>query len=212
MRRLPLFPLPLVLFPGAPLPLHIFEPRYRQMVAHCVEGDSRFGLIYHDPDRHGPYRMDAGGVGTVAEILKFQPLRDGRSLILCRGHDRFRVEDGVESGAMYFEGLVGPYEDDDEDLTGMVVRRRRTIALFHRVLDEVVRYREPYPEIDSHAETGFQVAQAIRIDPSWQQTLLEMRRERERLSLLDDLLNAVLDAGREVDNEAAEGDLPPDFE
>ncbi len=40
MRRLPIFPLPVVLFPGGPMPLHIFEPRYRQMVAHCVEGDS----------------------------------------------------------------------------------------------------------------------------------------------------------------------------
>jgi ATP-dependent Lon protease len=208
MRRLPLFPLPLVLFPRAPLPLHIFEPRYRQMVAHCVEGDGRFGLIYHDPDRHGPYRMDAGGVGTVAEILKFQPLRDGRSLILCRGHERFRVEDGVESGAMYFEGLVAPYDDEEEeDLRGMVPRRRRTISLFHQVLDEVVRYREPYPEIDTREETGFQIAQAIRVDAPWQQALLETRRERDRLSLLDDLLRAVLAAGREMaDEEADDGE------
>ena len=209
MRRLPLFPLPIVLFPGAPIPLHVFEPRYRQMVAHCVEGDSRFGLIYHDPDRHGPYRLETGGVGTVAEILKFQPLPDGRSLILCRGHERFQVEDGIESGNMYFEALVSPYEDLDDDQRGLVPRRRRSIALFHRVLDEVVRYPHPYPEVDDRAETGFQIAQAIRIDPVWQQALLETRRERDRLALLDDLLRAVIEAGREVAEEEGEEEDPP---
>jgi Lon protease-like protein len=195
MRRLPLFPLSVVLFPGAPMPLHVFEPRYRQMVARCVEGDSRFGLIYHDPDRHGPYTLEPGGVGCVAEILKFQPLPDGRSLILCRGEERFRVEDGIESGSPYFEALAEPYQDADEDLTGMVLRRRRSISLFHRVLEEVIRYPRPFPEIDARAEAGFQLAQTIRIDPTWQQTVLETRSERDRLDLLDDLMRAVLENG-----------------
>jgi ATP-dependent Lon protease len=196
MRRLPLFPLPLVLFPGAPMPLHVFEPRYRQMVAHCVEADRRFGLIYHDPDRHGPYVMEPGGVGCVAEILKFQPLPDGRSLILCRGEERFRVEDGVESSAMYYEAVAEPYPDrDDDDLRGMVQRRRRSIALFHRVLEEVIRHARPFPEIDARAEAGFQLAQTIRIDPDWQQVVLEARTERERLDLVDDLMRAVLENG-----------------
>jgi Lon protease-like protein len=185
----------MVLFPGAPVPLHVFEPRYRQMVAHCVEGDSRFGLIYHDPDRHGPFRMDQDGVGTVAEIIKYQPLPDGRSLILCRGIERFHVEDGVESGQMYYEAVAGPYTDEKEDMRGMVPRRRRSIALFYRVLEEVVKYQGGFPEVDSREETAFQIAQAIRVDPEWQQMLLESRRERERLALLDDLLNAVIERG-----------------
>lgn len=203
MTRLPLFPLPLVLFPGAPIPLHIFEPRYRQMVARCVEGDGRFGLLYHDPDRHGPFQLETGRVGTVAEILKFQPLPDGRSLILCRGLERFRVEDGIESGTPYYEALAGPYEDEPEEerdeleAAEMVERRRTSMELFHRVLREVVRYQEEFPEIDLDAETGFQIAQAIRIDASWQQGLLETRTERDRLALLDDLLRAVLEANQE---------------
>ncbi|HEX2204390.1 MAG TPA: LON peptidase substrate-binding domain-containing protein [Longimicrobium sp.] len=201
MERIPLFPLPIVLFPGAPMPLHIFEPRYRQMVARCIEGDGRFGLLYHDPDRHGPFEVEPGRVGTIAQILKFQPLPDGRSLILCRGHDRFRVDDGIESGTAYFEALVEPYGDEKEDKRGMRARRRRSIDLFHRVLDEVVHYTESYPEIDEASETAFQIAQAIRIDPSWQQGLLEARKERERLALLDELLRAVLEAGREDEEQ-----------
>ncbi|MBB4636769.1 LON peptidase substrate-binding domain-containing protein [Longimicrobium terrae] len=193
--RLPLFPLPVVLFPGAPMPLHVFEPRYRQLVARCVEADNRFGLVYHDPDRHGPFSTENGGVGCVAHILKFQPLPDGRSLILCRGQERFHIEDGIESGVPYYEALVGPYEDEREDKRGLAARRQRTIDLFHRVLEEVVHYKQPYPEIDRTVETGFQIAQAIRIDPEWQQELLQTRRERERLAQLDDLLRVVLERG-----------------
>ncbi|HEU0013732.1 MAG TPA: LON peptidase substrate-binding domain-containing protein [Longimicrobium sp.] len=194
-RRLPLFPLPVVLFPGAPMPLHVFEPRYRQMVAHCVEGGERFGLVYHDPDRHGPFSTDDGGIGCVARILKYQPLPDGRSLILCRGEDRFRIEDGIESGHLYAEALTSVYIDEREDKRGMVPRRRRSIDLFYRVLDEVIGYKQPFPEIDARVETGFQIAQAIRIDPAWQQELLESRSERLRLRQLDELLRAVLETG-----------------
>lgn len=211
MRRLPLFPLPMVLFPGAAMPLHVFEPRYRQMVAHCVEGDSRFGLLYHDPDRHGPFEMEPGRVGTIARILRFQPLPDGRSLILCRGEDRFQVEDGIESGAMYHEALVDAYGDEGrEDRRTLLPRRRRTIALFHRVLAEVVHYAESPPEIDADHETAFQVAQAIRTDAGWQQNLLEARHESERLVLLNRLLEAVLDqngtASVDDDGDDADGE------
>lgn len=193
--RLPLFPLPVVLFPGTPMPLHVFEPRYRQLVAHAVEGSEHFGLVYHDPDRHGPFSTEDGGVGCVARILRYQPLPDGRSLVLCRGVERFCIEDGIESGAAYHEALAAPYEDEREDRRGLVARRRRSIDLFHRVLEEVVRYRHPFPELDAGEETAFQIAGAIRVDPTWQQQLLEIRRERERLALLDDLLRAVLESG-----------------
>ena len=87
---LPLFPLSLVLFPGTVVPLHIFEPRYRQMVTDILEGDRRFGLLYHDPDEHGPFMNEPGRVGTVAVIRRYQPLPDGRSMIMVRGLDRFK--------------------------------------------------------------------------------------------------------------------------
>jgi Lon protease-like protein len=192
--RLPLFPLPVVLFPGAPMPLHIFEPRYRQMVARCIEGDKRFGVIYHDPDRHGPFSMEPGHVGTVAEILKFEPLPDGRSLIYCRGIERFVIQDGVESGTAYFEAVVAPYEDRPDAGDDIGERRRASVALFFRVLREAVGHEEELPVVDPGREVAFRVAQAIKIDPAWQQRLLETVSEAGRLDLLDDLLRAVLDA------------------
>lgn len=187
------------------MPLHVFEARYRQMVAYCIEHDSLFGLLYHDPDRHGPYEVRPGQVGCVAEILKMQPLPDGRSLIVCRGKERFRVEDGIESGMKFHEALVGPFEDEEENLLGMVPRRRKSIALLRRVLDEVVRYRGPIPTIDAHEEAGFQLAQVVRLDPAWQQELLETRNERDRLRRLDELLHALLEAAELHDEEEARG-------
>ena len=80
--RIPLFPLPMVLFPGTLVPLHIFEPRYREMVRDVMEGEKRFGLLYHDPDESGPFMNEEGQLGTVAEIRRHQPLPDGRSMLL----------------------------------------------------------------------------------------------------------------------------------
>lgn len=192
MRRLPLFPLPLVLYPGAPLPLHIFEPRYRQMMAHCLEGDRLFGLLYHDPDRSGPFAMDAGRVGCVAEILQFQPLPDGRSNLLSRGVERFRLEDGIESDSLYFEGLVDEYADVEEPDGAQHERGARVMALFQQVLERVADHVQPVPPLDPDRLTSFQLAQWIRIDPPWQQALLEMRTEAERLERIEELLRALL--------------------
>lgn len=197
MRRLPLFPLPVVLFPGAPMPLHIFEPRYRQMVAYCVEHDGRFGLLYHDPDRAGPFQNEAGAVGCVALIRKFEPLPDGRSLILCEGQERFRIEAGVDdSPAAYYEAVVAPYDDNaaEPDDGDMRARRQESIDLLDRVLTDVLKHTGTFPVLDPARETGFQIAQVIRIDAPWQQALLEMRSEAERLDHVDSLLRALLRA------------------
>lgn len=175
------------------MPLHIFEPRYRQMMAHCLEGDKRFGLIYHDAERDGPFEINLGRVGCVAEILKFQPLPDGRSLVLTQGDGRFQIEDGIESEALYHEALVDEYPDIWEDPAHIVERRRRSIELFHRVLHRMMGREQALPPVDAERETSFQLAQTIRVDPNWQQELLETQDERRRLDLVDHLLTRVLE-------------------
>lgn len=193
MYRLPLFPLPLVLFPGAPLPLHVFEPRYRQMVAHCLEGDRRFGLVYHDPDRDGPFTVEQGRVGCVAEIVQFQPIPDGRSLMITRGLERFLLDDGIESDSMYFEALVDDYPDHADPGPEAALRGQRTLSLFGRVLERIAEEPQPVPPIDEAQPVSFQIAQWIRIDPAWQQSLLEMRSELERLDQVDALFARLLE-------------------
>ncbi|HUP45128.1 MAG TPA: LON peptidase substrate-binding domain-containing protein [Thermoanaerobaculia bacterium] len=95
---LPLFPLPnLVFFPGTRLPLHVFEPRYRQMVSDALETDKRFGIVLLRPGWESDYfgAPAIHGCGTIGTIEQAVPLDDGRFNILVHGDVRFRVVDEV---------------------------------------------------------------------------------------------------------------------
>jgi len=102
--RLPLFPLNLVLFPGEPLPLHIFEPRYRQLLADCLEGDRCFGIT-PDPS------PAPGSLGCVARIRAAQALPDGRSNIVVQGERRFALRGLLPEETPYLVGAVEQFDD-----------------------------------------------------------------------------------------------------
>src|SRR2546430_2062073 len=113
-RELPIFPLPIVLFPGAPQPLHIFEPRYRELLADCLAADRRFGNAYGPaqyPPRSEPLPR-AGDVGCVALIQNTQGLPDGRSNILTVGERRFVLVDWVGSDRPYRLAHVEEFDDE----------------------------------------------------------------------------------------------------
>jgi uncharacterized protein len=106
--HLPLFPLNVVLFPGMALPLHIFEPRYRQMISDCVAGGSPFGvaLIKDGPEVGGPAQPHP--VGTAAQITTVKTLADGRLNIEVVGYERFRITK-LHHDQPYLTGLVEKY-------------------------------------------------------------------------------------------------------
>ena len=87
-QRLPLFPLGLVLFPGTAIPLHLFEPRYRQMLADVQAGDRRFGIVCA-MEGVGERELPAGRIGCVAEVTEAHTMPDGRSNIVVVGRERF---------------------------------------------------------------------------------------------------------------------------
>jgi Lon protease-like protein len=184
MRRLPIFVLPTVLFPGSLLPLHVFEPRYRRMAARCLEMDRRFGVLFHDPDESGSFELREGVIGCEAEILKFEPLQDGRSLMLTRGIERYRVLDGIESDTLYTEALVESLHDaaPPADIADL---RRITLERFDEALRRAGRDRESVPEIDASRDISFQIAQNFRIALAWQQRFLEMTAETLRLQEIE---------------------------
>jgi Lon protease-like protein len=107
--RLPIFPLSVVLFPGTPLPLHIFEPRYRRMLADCLAGDRRFGITPTGKDDRMP---DPGTVGCIAEIRVNQELPDGRSNIIVFGGERFVLTGPVADATPYYVAMVQTFEDE----------------------------------------------------------------------------------------------------
>ena len=189
--RLPLFPLPLVLFPGTLIPLHIFEPRYHQMVSDLLAGDRRFGILYHDPDESGPFLNEAGRIGTVAEIRRHQALPEGRSMILVYGSQRFRTRGEVLSGAPYYQALVEEYQDEPRDPPqALLARRSRSLALFQNILQTLPHVPGALPSFSLREELSFRLAAVVRMDAFWQQELLEMRDEGERLSRLDPVFQA----------------------
>lgn len=112
MYELPLFPLNTVLFPGMPLTLHIFEARYKAMIQRCVDSGEKFGvvLIRQGDEALGPV-AEPYFVGCAAEIMKVQPLKDGRMNILAVGRERFRVQN-LNKELAYLTGMVESFPLD----------------------------------------------------------------------------------------------------
>ncbi len=191
--RLPLFPLPVVLLPGTPMPLHIFEQRYRDMVTDALEGDRRFGMIYHDWDEQGPFLSEEGRIGCVAEIRKHELLPDGRSLLVVEGVERFQIQDGIESDSLYFEALVSPYGDDPELPQPLLMHRRdEVLTLFREVVDALVAESEELPELPRDTDISFVLAHTIQGSSEWHQSLIESRDEADRLAQLSEVFRAAL--------------------
>jgi len=195
MQQLPLFPLPLVLYPGAPIPLHIFEPRYRALVEDCLEEDREFGLIHHDPDEQGPFLMEAGRVGTLAKIGEHRMLPEGRSLVLVRGGARFSIERECDMDRLYYRADVVPYEDETVPrLDAIREARIQTLELFTTVIQALDESPDRMPEFDLNLDLSFQLAPAVQIDLRWQQSFLELRSETARLERLDAVFQAAVEA------------------
>ncbi|MDX6382664.1 MAG: hypothetical protein QOK48_237 [Blastocatellia bacterium] len=197
VRELPLFPLPVVLFPGMPMPLHIFEPRYRRMLADIRATDNLFGLSYFDAGSSGREVPPAGHIGCVAEVTETQALPDGRSNILAVGVIRYQVEDYIERGDSYLMVRVGYFEDDDEDAAALVASSREVASIFTRVANAIRVINDERGNLPDINDTepqklSFLVAAAMEIEIETRQELLELRSTSERLSRLSDLLARVV--------------------
>ena len=96
MASLPMFPLGSVLVPGAILPLHVFEPRYQALMADCLDGDGRFGVVLIERGSEVGGGDQRAEVGTTASIEQYQQLDDGRFALIAVGRERFRVREWLE--------------------------------------------------------------------------------------------------------------------
>ena len=189
---LPLFPLPnVVLFPNVFLPLHIFEPRYRAMVADAIAGDRMIGMVLLRPgwehDTEGsPLVFDVGCSGVITHV---EQLADGRYNIVLRGVERFRVLEEDRSLA-YRRGIVEPLSErpmDSADRAG--VRRQR--AKLESMLAASTEPRGPDPRIPStmgDEDLVNALAQYLDFEPLEKQALLEQHSLRTRAESLVELL------------------------
>ena len=194
VRELPLFPLPVVLFPGVPLPLHIFEPKYRQMLTDVKASNSLFGLSYFDSTAAENSVPPAGHVGCVAEVTETQSFPDGRSNILTVGVIRYRIDEYVERGDPYLVARVSFFEDDDEDEGSLTDSARDVAETFTRIAQAVRTINDERAGLPDISDTepqrlSFLVAAAMEIEVDVKQELLELRSTSERLQRLSGMLN-----------------------
>lgn len=140
MFKLPLFPLDTVLFPGMPLPLHIFEDRYKQMIQDCLDQDLPFGvvLILHGREAHGPL-AEPHRIGCTARILNVQTISDGHLDITTVGQHRFRIH-SLDYDSPYLVGEVEYYPmvaDDPIKLTQAAKHLSHKVREYMNILNEV---------------------------------------------------------------------------
>lgn len=193
VSELPLFPLPIVLFPGVPLPLHIFEPRYRQLLRDIREGNNLFGLCYFDASSSDMDVPPSGQTGCVAEVSETQALPDGRSNILTVGVIRYRIEEYLDRGAPYLMARVSYFEDEDEDNELLRESAHEVAETFTRIARAVRTINDERASLPDISDTdpqrlSFLVAAAMEVDTDMKQELLEMRLTSERLRRLRDML------------------------
>lgn len=209
--NLPLFPLHVVLYPEMPLPLHIFEPRYREMVMHCREKNMPFGvvLISDGPEVGAP--AVTHGIGTTARISQYEELDDGRMEIVVQGETRFRILE-TRDDQPYLTATVEPFWEQTTDPLHIKASFDSASALFRTYLQ--LRFAQTgralsalqlpqEPELLSYA-----IASVLDAPYSEKQKLLGMNATELRLGREIEILTEEIAIHRSL--AAAETDITDD--
>ena len=192
--RLPIFPLSVVLFPGAPLPLHIFEPRYKRMLADCLLVDRRFGIT---PVSGGSELPDTGTVGCIAEVRVNQELPDGRSNVVVVGGSRFVLSRLLDETHPYLVAMVQTFDDDagSEPAAEDTAEVRELFGRYFAGLRELSDTMPEEPTLpDDPSSLSFHIASGIECDLGVKQRLLTERSTSRRIKALILLLPVLMSA------------------
>ncbi|AGY56540.1 LON peptidase substrate-binding domain-containing protein [Gloeobacter kilaueensis] len=190
VQELPLFPLPdVVLFPGRPLPLHIFEPRYRMMMNTVLDTDCRFGVLLWDGEARQPAR-----VGCCAEITQVDRLPDHRMNVMTVGVKRFRVLEYTRQKP-YRVGLVQWLEDEplESDLSALSFEAKKLLADVVRLSSKLMEKPIPLPTLpEDPLELSYWIGGSFYGAAEEQQALLELQNTSQRLQREIDILQTTL--------------------
>ena len=183
MDEIGLFPLGIVLLPMEQVPLHIFEPRYRNLITQCLENEREFGLVFADED-------GLRAIGTRAAVTEvLERFDDGRLNIVVEGGERFRLVE-VNEGESFHTGEIEPVVDQPDPADEET--KEQALALFRRLVELTGSdVEEPEPEV-AGGQLSFALASRFEFAPPVKQELLQSTSERMRLVRLCELLeNAV---------------------
>jgi Lon protease-like protein len=186
--RIPLFPLHTVLFPGQVLPLHIFEPRYRAMIALCLQQSSPFGVALIKEGPEVGAQATPAAVGTTARVAQVDTLEDGRMNILAVGESRFRI-DVLHADLPYLEATASLWRWPDAESPDLRPLTGSVLALLQGYLTDVGE-GENRDALASLPRTPVLVATAAAALPSL--PLFEQQRLLEIPTLKDLLLREIV--------------------
>lgn len=195
VSELPLFPLNTVLFPGGPLPLRIFEPRYLDMVSRCLKTNTGFGVVaIRSGSETGP--ASTFGVGTTADIVNWYQDDDGLLAILTVGRRRFRIRsvarrpDGLYTAAVTLLRAEPPVP--------LPEAYQRLATFLERAMgEEPSRYRGTDARFDDAGWVGGRLAELLPIELPLKQALLELDDPIDRLERLEPVLDDLESASEE---------------
>lgn len=174
--KIPLFPLGVVLFPGMPLPLHIFEERYKLMIGECIESDSAFGVVYYTGENF--YRI--GCTAVIKQVLK--KFEDGRMNILSEGRERFAIHH-ITNEKPFLIGEVEIFDDKKkENKTELKDLSAAAIPLYKELIKNLTQ-KESIELIESldPKELSFLITASAGFSLNEKQAFLEMTSTAERL-------------------------------
>jgi Lon protease-like protein len=177
---LALFPLDLVLFPGAPLPLHIFEPQYKELITECLTSKTTFGLVRSRESA----LAEVGCTAAIVDVSK--KYEDGRLDIVTEGRQRFEIEH-LNQERSFLRGEVIFFDDEPSQVSE---KETDTVIQLHQQLFQVLGQQvEVEP---SYASLSFQLAHELPVDLDFKQTILEMKSEAERIETLIEYYRATI--------------------
>ncbi|HEY2812223.1 MAG TPA: LON peptidase substrate-binding domain-containing protein [Acidimicrobiales bacterium] len=190
--ELPMFPLGTVLFPSLFLPLHVFEPRYRLLARHCVDGDREFGVVLIERGSEVGGDDVRTSVGTVARIIEATELDDGRWMLATVGARRLRVREWLVDDP-YPRADVDDW-DDESSFADMAPAYEGALAQLRRVLALKAELGDPSAEAtielsDDPVLGSYQACAVAPLGPADQQKLLLAAGPEERLQRLCQLLS-----------------------
>ncbi len=179
---LPLFPLDLVLFPGAPLPLHIFEERYKEMIGECIAQKRPFGIV------RAMASQAVAEVGCTADIVEVvKKYDDGKLDIVCEGRRRFEVVQ-LDQERSFLRAEVNFFDDEPDSPSADDASKAITS---YTELMKLVDSEGETPEADD-PQLSFHLVAPLPVDLDFKQTLLASRSEAKRIAMTAEYLTAVL--------------------
>lgn len=186
----------MVLFPGTAAPLHLFEPRYRQLLTDIRAGDQRFGLLCSMPDCD-ERELPAGRVGCVAEVTEIEMLPDGRSNIVVVGRERFALDAFIDDEAPYHVANVSSVDDvTDATPVALTIAAGEVASNFQRVVRAVHTLNNDASAVpalpDDPRQLPWTIAAMIDLDVEARQRLLSDRAPSSRLATIDAVLRKAL--------------------